>query len=359
MESSVSPIITMQLDDEDSPVDVISALALDPFCSGVQPFAKTVFLERVRDDATLLPPGVAAIRTAVDRWRASLLARGVGWTLRVLRFRDGRAIVTVTAETEELVASLLVEATEGAIEPQPVADDAAIVGFWHSGRRGVQRRARSVSIAPWSAIRRNYASGAVRSLEWLMGLGPEQLTGRLLLLHGPPGTGKTTALRALAYEWRQWCVVDSVLDPDRLLDDSSYLMDVASYEGDESSGKWRLLVLEDCDELIRSDAKPGAGQALARLLNLTDGLMGQGLKLIVALTTNERLARLHPAVVRPGRCIAQVEVGRLSRAEARAWLGRTVSIDSDGATLAELFAMRGDLRVVEEETPPAVAGLYL
>src|SRR6185437_13489473 len=65
-------------------------------------------------------------------------------------------------------------------------------------------------------------------------------------------------------------------------------------------------------------AKERSGQGLARLLNLTDGLLGQGLSLLIVLTTNEPLERLHPAVVRPGRCIAQIEVGTLNEAEARA-----------------------------------------
>jgi hypothetical protein len=39
-------------------------------------------------------------------------------------------------------------------------------------------------------------------------------------------------------------------------------------------------------------------------------------------------------------------------------LGRSVPIAHDGATLAELFALRGDLRAVEEQ-PDVAAGLYL
>ncbi len=121
------------------------------------------------------------------------------------------------------------------------------------------------------------------------------------------------------------------------------------------------MILEDCDELIRAEAKQGAGQSLARLLNLTDGLLGQGLRVLVCITTNEELSRLHPAVVRPGRCIAQIHVGRLSRGEAVGWLGRETGISADGATLAELCALRGDLEQVRELEPAATreVGMYL
>jgi transcriptional regulator with XRE-family HTH domain len=171
-----------------------------------------------------------------------------------------------------------------------------------------------------------------------MAVTPDTVHGHLVLLHGAPGTGKTTVLRTLAREWRTWCQADCVLDPEILFSEPGYLMDVAiGHDIDERAPQWRLLLLEDCDELIRGDAGQPASQLLSRLLNLTDGMLGQGRQVLVAITSNEDLRRLHPAVVRPGRCLAHIEIGLLSPAEAGALLGRPADAP---VTLAELYAMR-------------------
>jgi len=98
-------------------------------------------------------------------------------------------------------------------------------------------------------------------------------------------------------------------------------------------------VVEDADELLRADAKRSSGQAMARLLNLADGFIGQGLELLILLSTNEPVGRLHPATRRPGRCLADIEFKPLSEAEANAWLAR-----------------RGAERRVDSPTP--IADLY-
>jgi hypothetical protein len=108
-------------------------------------------------------------------------------------------------------------------------------------------------------------------------------------------------------------------------------------------------VLEDAGELLAADARAVAGQALSRLLNVTDGLLGAGLRAVVLVTTNEPVRRLHPAVVRPGRTWAEVEFAALSANEANVWLDAR-GVETRVArepTLAELFALAGGRAVAE------------
>jgi len=164
-------------------------------------------------------------------------------------------------------------------------------------------------------------------------------------------THNTWALRALASEWRHWCRFSYITDPDRLFGSGTYLLNVLLEDDDSDDAEaettettdaprptWHLLILEDTGEFLSSDAKTRTGQALSRVLNTVDGLLGQGLHVILVVTTNEELNKLHPAMARPGRCFANIEFKALEPLEAIAWgNAHGITIEPRSYLLADLY----------------------
>ncbi len=130
------------------------------------------------------------------------------------------------------------------------------------------------------------------------------------MLFGPPGTGKTSLIYALASDFGF---------------NVKYIKSLHGLASAFKSGtKDDLFVIEDIDALSgtlsRDGAKIGtiydeAKSPLHEILNCMDGMLTpDGLKFIV--TTNH-LDRLDPAIVRPGRIDEVIEIGPLPLACAR------------------------------------------
>jgi hypothetical protein len=230
------------------------------------------------------------------------------------------------------------------------------VAFWSVSNAGGSAVSRRLEVDKWENTKINYPPEVMPSLEKLIAYQPTK-SGQLMIWFGPPGTGKSWFLRNLAWEWREWCSMHYVMDPHALLTGPpNYLRDVFLHD-DSSAGAltrlfnpragremWRLVVLEDTGELVATTAKQEAGVGLSRLLNTADGLIGQGTRTLILITTNEEITKLHEAVTRPGRCFAKINFPAFKVEEAKAWLQHHNLEDrkftSKGATLAELYEMK-------------------
>src|SRR5262249_6621640 len=257
--------------------------------------------------------------------------------------------------------------------PEPISSHDVTITFWTYGPHGPQPTWRSIAVPGWDEIDANYTGSTKAGLERLMRDFEPARGGQLIRWHGRPGTGKTFALRALAWEWRRWCEFHYIVDPDLFFGQrADYLMSVLLQPGhtemtmhprhgaisrgslggetrvhvvdkDEEESpapRWRVLLLEDTGELLSADARELMGQGLSRFLNVVDGLIGQGLRVLALVTTNEEIRRLHPAVARPGRAAASVEFAAFTAEEARTWLAerRADGTTAESQTLAELYA---------------------
>lgn len=315
-------------------------------------------------EASLAALGPTALRFAAEgmesalyEWDDALVAAG----------RHGAHVhVSVAAADRDRLETTLARLRELLPSPDPSTKHEVTVTFWTYTPHGPQPSWRTIGVPEWNEIRDNYASATREGLEEIMrGFRPAH-GGQLVLWHGEAGTGKTFALRALAWEWREWCELHYIVDPDSFFGEhADYLMSVLLQEGapiprvhhfggwastsqivavkaedgEAEERAWRVLVLEDTGELLSAEARASAGQGLSRFLNVVDGLIGQGLRVLVLVTTNEPIRSLHPAVARPGRAAANIRFVPLDEAEAQAWLERRGMEPVAGtATLAALYA---------------------
>lgn len=163
----------------------------------------------------------------------------------------------------------------------------------------------------------------------------------LSILDGPPGTGKTSYLRQVMVELKDshrfYFIASANL---RLLRDAEFVNFWAS-ERRLHEGSSMVVILEDSENALMPRSWDNR-QEVSLLLSITDGILGEFLKLQVVCTINCDVKEIDPALMRPGRLVARRHFGRMTRERAERLATKKGSKLPEAAdySLAEVFSGR-------------------
>jgi SpoVK/Ycf46/Vps4 family AAA+-type ATPase len=108
-----------------------------------------------------------------------------------------------------------------------------------------------------------------------------------------------------------------------------------------------ILIIEDAENIIRdrNEITLDASQAVANLLNLSDGLLGDAMHMQIIATFNCNLSIIDKALLRKGRLIANYQFGKVDVNNAKILsekLGFGKEHISTSMTLAEVYNQQKD-----------------
>lgn len=156
----------------------------------------------------------------------------------------------------------------------------------------------------------------------------------LILLHGEPGCGKSSYIRLLIRECREKYFI--ILSQD-LLQNMDSFREFLLRVGDNS-----VVVIEDCENLVKSRERSGSSIMISDFLNMTDGIYGDLYRSKFILTFNTDVQTIDPALLRKGRLKCKYRFNklkgeRLKKIAERLGLKLNDTQIESGLSLADLF----------------------
>ena len=158
-------------------------------------------------------------------------------------------------------------------------------------------------------------------------------SANILLLIGPPGTGKTTFIRGLLA--RRNCSAIVTYDAGILEKDGFF----ARFIQDDAE----VMVLEDSDAFLKS--RSDGNTMMHRFLNVGDGLVTTKGKKMIFSTNLPSIRDIDSALIRPGRCFDIVTFDVLTAVDANS-LAKKLKVKlpevKDTYSIAEVFNQQSD-----------------
>lgn len=151
----------------------------------------------------------------------------------------------------------------------------------------------------------------------------------ILLLAGPPGTGKTSLLR---YMIRRHQLEAHIVYDETLMNKDAVFQSFLFSNAD-------VMIIEDADTIL-SPRETDKNKLMSRFLNVSDGLVKFPRKKIIFSTNITDFGRIDHALTRPGRCYGTIHTRQLNLIEAQSVAKKynlSIPLSKQEYTLAELF----------------------
>lgn len=156
----------------------------------------------------------------------------------------------------------------------------------------------------------------------------------LILLHGEPGTGKTTIIRQ---------IIASLCNDKKIIYIPAFMIEqLANPEFITFIQKHKesVLILEDAEFALQSRNEEYGAQAVSNLLNITNGLLNDAVKIQVIATFNMDKANIDKALLRHGRLLNDWKFDKLSVEDSKKLvkhLNKNTKVNKP-MTIAEIYS---------------------
>lgn len=166
----------------------------------------------------------------------------------------------------------------------------------------------------------NYTKETIKKLKRLVvDMKKEIPNGRIGILDGPPGTGKTYLVQSLLSQFYDEDSCSCIYVPSSYIEEickPEFLTALIIEKSNLFNDSRIVLIIEDADVLMKDREINNNNVAnLSNILNMSDGILGKSLDLFIIMTSNIQIEKIDGAITRAGRLSELIHVDKFKTKE--------------------------------------------